>query len=118
MAEADFQEGKLLRIFIDDADRVGVQPLYMAIVEFLRKHGVAGASVFRGIEGFGSHKQIHIEKMFTWYPNLPILIEVVERWSVIESLIPELEAMIGEGLLTLEAAEYLRIAKPQGASLT
>jgi PII-like signaling protein len=108
---ADFRDGKLLRIFVDENDRAGTQPLYTAIVELLRKRGIAGATVFRGIEGFGSRHQIHMAKLFSWVPNLPIVIEVVDDASALEPLIPELEAMIGEGLITLEAAQYFRIAK-------
>ncbi|HKU67966.1 MAG TPA: DUF190 domain-containing protein [Candidatus Baltobacteraceae bacterium] len=107
----DFQDGKLLRIFVDENDRAGAQPLYTAIVELLRKEGVAGATVFRGIEGFGSHHQIHIAKVFAWVPNLPIVIEVVDEWSVIEPLLPQLREMVGGGLLTVEAAQYLRLSK-------
>jgi uncharacterized protein len=109
---AQFQDGKLLRIFVDEGDRAGIQPLYTAIMEMLRKRGVAGATVFRGIEGYGGHNQIHMAKVFSWLPNLPILIEVVEDADVIEPLIPELETMVGEGLITLEAVQYLRILKP------
>jgi PII-like signaling protein len=108
-----FQDGKLLRIFVDERDRIGLQPTYTAIIEFLRKRGVAGATVFRGIEGFGGHGEVHIAKVFSWLPNLPILIEVVDDWSVLEPIIAELEAMIGEGLLTIEAAQYLRLSKPK-----
>jgi uncharacterized protein len=108
-----FQDGKLLRIFVDENDRAGVQPLYTAIVEFLRSRNVAGATVFRGIEGFGSHHEIHVAKVFSWIPNLPILIEVVEDWDVIESLLPELQAMVGDGLITVEAAQYLRLSRKQ-----
>ncbi|HUN30083.1 MAG TPA: DUF190 domain-containing protein [Alphaproteobacteria bacterium] len=111
----DFRDGKLLRIFVDETDRTGLQPTYTAIVEFLRKRGVAGATVFRGIEGFGGHGQVHIAKVFSWLPNLPILIEVVDDWSVLEPLIAELETMVPEGLLTIEAAQYLRLAKPRQA---
>jgi len=107
----DFQDGKLLRIFVDETDRRGLQPTYTAIVEFLRKRGVAGATVFRGIEGFGGHGQVHIAKVFSWLPNLPILIEVVDDWSVLEPLIGELESLIGEGFITVEAAQYLRLSK-------
>lgn len=108
---ADFKDGKLLRIFVDENDRAGMQPLYTAIVEMLRRSGAAGATVFRGIEGFGSHHQIHLAKVFSWLPNLPVVIEVVDDASVIERLVPELQAMIGEGLLTIEAAQYLRLSK-------
>lgn len=108
---ADFRAGKLLRIFVDENDRAGAQPLYTAIVEVLRKRGIAGATVFRGIEGFGSHQKIHLARVFSWVPNLPIVIEVVEDAGTIEALLPELRKMIGEGLITLEAAQYLRLSK-------
>jgi PII-like signaling protein len=84
--------------------------LYTAIVELLRKRGIAGATVFRGIEGFGSRQQIHVAKVFSWVPNLPIVIEVVEDAHALEPLLPELQAMIGDGLITLEAAHYLRLS--------
>jgi uncharacterized protein len=106
---AGFCDGKLMRIFVDESDRRGLQPAYTAIVEFLRKKGVAGATVFRGIEGYGGHGHVHLAKVFSWLPNLPILIEVVDDWSVLEPLIGELESLIGEGLLTIEAAQYLRL---------
>jgi uncharacterized protein len=110
LASDEFREGKLLRIFVDEHDRIGLQPAHTAIVEFLRERGVAGATVFRGIEGFGGHRELHIAKIFSWMPNLPILIEVVDEWSVLEPLIPELETMIGEGLISIEAAQYLRLS--------
>jgi uncharacterized protein len=116
MPVTDFLEGKLLRIFLDEQDRSGVQPTYTAIVEFLRKNGVSGATVFRGIEGFGGHNQMHVAKVFSWFPNLPILIEVVDNWAVLEPLLPQIEAMVGEGLLTIEAAQYLRLVKEKGGT--
>jgi uncharacterized protein len=110
LASEEFREGKLLRIFVDEHDRIGLQPAHTAIVEFLRERGVAGATVFRGIEGFGGHRVLHVAKIFSWMPNLPILIEVVDEWSVLEPLIPALETMIGEGLISIEAAQYLRLS--------
>lgn len=107
----DFRDGKLLRIFVDEKARAAGQPLYTALVELLRARGVAGATVFRGIEGFGSHREIHVAKVFSWVPNLPVLIEVVEDAVVIERLLPELRAAIGDGLITVEAAQYLRLSK-------
>lgn len=108
-ATADFRDGKLLRIFVDENDRAGAQPLYVAVVELLRKKGMAGATVFRGIEGFGSHHQIHVAKVFSWSANLPVVIEVVDDWNAIEPLLPELHELIGDGLVTVEAAQYLRL---------
>jgi PII-like signaling protein len=110
-ATADFKDGKLLRIFVDENDRAGMQPLYTAIVDLLRKKGVSGATVFRAIEGFGTHGQVHVAKVFSWLPNLPMVIEVVDDASVIQALIPEVQALIGEGLITVEAAQYLRLTK-------
>jgi len=108
-----FRDGKLLRIFVDEHDRIGLSPSYVAIVEFLRKRGISGATVFRGIEGFGGHGEVHVASAFRWAPNLPVLIEVVDDWATIEPLISELEAMIGEGLLTIEAAQYVRVGAPE-----
>lgn len=105
----EFRDGKLLRIFVDENDRIGLSPAYVAIVEFLRKRGIAGATVFRGIEGFGGHGVVHAAAAFKWSPHLPVLIEVVDDWSTLEPLVPELEAMIGEGLITVEAARYVRV---------
>ena len=107
----DFREGKLLRIFVDENDRTGMQPTYTAVVEYLREKGVAGATVFRGIEGFGGHGQVHVAKAFSWMPNLPVLIEVVDEWPALEPLIDELREMVGEGLLTIEAAQFLQLRR-------
>jgi PII-like signaling protein len=107
----EFREGRLLRIFLDEQDRTGLQPTYTAVVEFLRKSGVKGATVFRGIEGFGGHGEVHVATVFAWLPNLPILIEVVDDWPVLEPLLPEIEAMVREGLLTIEPIRYLRLGK-------
>ena len=108
-ATEDFRHGTLLRIFVDERDRSGPQPLYTALVEMLRRKGLAGATVFRGIEGFGSHQQIHRAKALSWVPNLPIVIEVVDEQPIIEALLPELRTLLGDGLITLEAAQYLRV---------
>ncbi|MGP6157926.1 MAG: DUF190 domain-containing protein [Vulcanimicrobiaceae bacterium] len=118
MPTPGFNDGKLLRIFLDDSDRTGLQPTYTAVIEFLRQRGVSGATVFRGIEGFGSHNQVHVAKVFSWLPNLPILIEVVDDWDKLEPLIGELKKMVGEGLLTVEAAEYLRLTRPHAGTRT
>ncbi|MDE2482047.1 MAG: DUF190 domain-containing protein [bacterium] len=106
-----FKQGQLLRVFVDERDLHGMQPMYTAIVELLRKKHIAGATVFRGIEGYGQHDQIHVGKIFSWAPNLPILIEVVEDKEKIDSVLPDIEKMVTEGFVTIEAAEYFRISK-------
>src|SRR5580704_16167618 len=95
-----FSEGKLLRIFVDDYDRSGATPTYSAVIEFLRRRGISGATAFRGIEGYGVHRDIHVGKLFSLHPNLPILVEAVDDWSKIEPLLPELRELVGEGFMT------------------
>jgi hypothetical protein len=111
----EFQDGKLLRIFLDEGDRSALQPTYTAVVEFLRKRGVAGATVFRGVEGFGERGHVHVATVFSWSPNLPVVVEVIDDWIVLEPLLPELNALIGEGLVTIEAAQYLRLDRSGAA---
>jgi PII-like signaling protein len=112
-----FKQGNLLRIFVDEDDRHGAEPLYTAIVEFLRKRGIAGATVFRGIEGYGARRRVHIAQAFKWIPNLPILIEAVDDTGTLEAILPELETLVGEGLVTLEGVEYRRLRRaPSGTS--
>lgn len=103
--------GRLLRIFVDEADRWHGQPLYTAIVEALRKADFAGATVLKGIEGYGSRKTLHSARVFDFSTNLPIVIEVIEEEAKIDAFLPTLQAMIGEGLLTLENVRLVRITK-------
>ena len=100
----------MLRIFVDERDRAGAQPLYTAVVEMLRKKGVAGATVFRGIEGFGSHHEIHVAKPLSWVPNLPVVIEVVDSEPQVEKVKAILDEMVTEGLVTIEPVTVLRYA--------
>lgn len=100
--------GKLLRIFIGESDRHGGQPLYTAIVEAARKTGLGGATVFKGVEGFGGHSVVHAARVFDLSTDLPILIEIVESEEKIRAFIPVLDAMVHEGLITLETVEVIR----------
>ena len=100
-------EGKLLRIFIGESDKYHHKPLYQAIVEMLREEGLAGSTVLRGIEGFGAHSRIHSARILSLSEDLPVVIEVVDRAERIEAVIPKLDAMIGDGLVTLERVEVL-----------
>lgn len=107
-------KGKLLRIFVDEDDRFEGRPLYMVIVDALKAAGFTGATVLKGIEGFGVHKTVHAARTFDMSTNLPILIEVIEEESKIVAFMPTLRAMISEGLITLETLELMRISR--GAS--
>src|SRR5579872_6235223 len=99
--------GKLLRIFVGESDRRGSQPLYTAIVEAARKNGLSGATVFKGIEGFGGHSVVHAARVFDLSTDLPILIEIVDTEEKIRDFIPLLDDMVHEGLVTLETVEII-----------
>jgi PII-like signaling protein len=101
------REGKLLRIFIGESDRHGGRPAYEAIVELARRQGLAGATVVRGIEGFGQSSRIHTAKILRLSADLPILIEIVDAAEKIDAFLPLLEPLVGGGLVTLERAEVL-----------
>jgi uncharacterized protein len=104
-------KGKLLRIFVDEDDRYEGRPLYMAIVDALKTAGFTGATVLKGIEGFGSHNALHAARTFDMSTNLPILIEVIEEEAKVLAFIPTLREMIDEGLLTLETLELMRVTR-------
>jgi len=103
--------GKLLRIFVDEGDRWNGKPLYAAIVEALKADGFAGATVLKGIEGFGARKAVHSARTVDFSTNLPVLIEVFESEEKIIAFIPKLREMMREGLITLENVQMLRITQ-------
>jgi len=100
-------EGKLLRIFVGEADRWEGRPLYEAIVLEARRRGLAGATVLKGFMGFGAHSRIHTAKLLELSQDLPIVVEIVDAAEKIEAFLPDLEKMVGDGLITLERAEVL-----------
>src|SRR4029079_12491726 len=100
-------EGKLLRIFVGESDRWDGKPLYEAIVLDARKRGLAGATVIKGFRGFGAHSRIHTAKLLELSQDLPIVVEIVDAAEKIEAFMPELEKMVGDGLITIERAEVL-----------
>jgi len=100
--------GKLLRIFIGESDRWGHSPLYEAIVLKAREKGLAGATVLRGPMGFGASSHLHTAKILRLSEDLPMIIEIVDTEEKIQSFLPELETMVLEGLITLEAVEVIR----------
>lgn len=100
--------GKLLRIFVDEAERLNGKPLYEALIEELREAGFAGATVLKGIEGFGQHKAVHSARAVDFSSNLPVLIEVFEQEEKVLAFIPKLREMMSEGLITLENVQVLR----------
>jgi PII-like signaling protein len=100
-------EGKLLRIFIGESDRHGRKPLYQAIVEMLREEGMAGATVLRGVEGFGANSHLHTARILRLSEDLPIVIEVADTAEKIETIMPKLDEMVTDGMVTLERVEVV-----------
>jgi PII-like signaling protein len=100
-------EGKLLRIFIGESDRWHGKPLYQAIVERVREAGLAGATVLRGIEGFGADSRLHTARLLRLSEDLPVVIEVVDAAEQIDRILPALDEMVGEGMVTLERVEVI-----------
>lgn len=98
-------DGRLLRIFIGDDDQYDGRPLHEAIVELLRRRGLSGATVFRGIMGFGRSSIVHTSKVLRLSEDLPIVIECVDRAANVEGVLPALDELITEGLVTIEQAE-------------
>lgn len=108
-------KGTLLRIFLDEEDRRQGKSLYAAIVDALRDAGFAGATVLKGIEGYGAHKTVHSARVFDFSTNLPVLIEVFEQEEKVLAFLPVLREMVSEGLITLENVQLVRFSKGQSA---
>lgn len=98
-------DARLLRIFIGESDTYDGRPLYQAIVELLRREGLAGATALRGIEGFGKSSRLHTAHILRLSEDLPIVIECVDTRQNIEAILPGLDAMIGDGLVTMEPVD-------------
>ena len=99
------KDGKLLRIFIGEDDKHEKMPLYEWIVRKAREEELAGATVIRGLEGYGAHSRLHTAKVLRLSSDLPVVIEIVDTAEKIESFLPLVDAVIGEGLATVEKVE-------------
>ena len=101
------REGQLLRIFIGESDRWGNVPLYDALVQEARRRGLAGATVFKGFEGFGAHSRIHTSRILRLSEDLPVVVEIVDAEDKIQAFLPVLDEMVKEGLATVEKATVI-----------
>jgi PII-like signaling protein len=100
-------ERVLMRIHIGERDKFEGRPLYAAIVELLRRKRYAGATVLRGIMGFGASSTVHTDRIEVLSLDLPIVVECIETAERIDAILPELDEMIGGGLITLERANVI-----------
>ena len=99
------KEGQLLRVFIGESDRHEGMPLYEWIVRKAREHHMAGATVVRGLEGFGAHSRVHTAKILRLSQDLPIVIEIVDTKDKIRGFLEIVDAAVQEGIATLEDIE-------------
>jgi PII-like signaling protein len=98
----------MVRIFFGESDRWKHRPLEAALVERLRAEGFAGATVFRGIGGFGANSQIHTTHLLELSADLPVVIEVIDTQEHVDRLLPILDEMLDTGLVTMEKVNVLR----------
>lgn len=96
------KQAALLRIYIGESDHIGGRPAYKEIVHFLKENNVAGATVLRGIYGYGKKSKLHSASVLRLSTDLPILIEVVESEDKIQNVLPKIKNMVKDGLITLE----------------
>lgn len=106
-------DGKLLRIFLGESDKIGHKPLYEVIIEEARKKGLAGATVLRGIEGFGANSRvIHTAKILRLSEDLPIVVELIDTEEDIRQFLPRVDELFEQsgsgGMVTIEKAEIIR----------
>jgi PII-like signaling protein len=99
------RQGHLLRIFVGESDRREGGPLYEWLVRRAREHGLAGATVLRGLEGFGARSRLHTAKILRLSSDLPIVIEIVDTIEKIESFLPIVDEAVTEGLATIEKVD-------------
>ena len=103
-------EQVLMRIFIGEADRFDKKPLYQALVELFRREKLAGATVLRGTTGFGAKSHLHTTQLLRLSQDLPVVIEVVDGRDNIDKVMPQIDQMVQDGLITLEKVHVVRYA--------
>ncbi len=101
------EEGYLLRVFIGESDKSGHRPLYEEIVLKAREAGLAGATVLRGVMGFGKNSILHTAKILRLSEDLPMIIEIVDSLEKVEAFVPTLDEMIKDGLVTIEKVRVI-----------
>lgn len=104
-------ERTLMRIHVEEQDKYHGQPLYQCIVELLRKKHFAGATAYRAVEGFGASSHLHVERTVALTLDVPVVIECVDTDQKIQAVLPELDEMIGGGVITLERVRVIMYRK-------
>lgn len=108
------EEGTLLRILVGNSDRLEGKPLYEVIITKAREMGLAGASAFQGLMGFGAHSRIHKVQPLRLSEDLPVVIEIVDSDEKLRPFLPWLDETVEEGLATLETVKVLHYRHREG----
>jgi PII-like signaling protein len=108
------EDGMLLRVFVGESDKWEGRPLFEAIVLKAREEGLAGATVLRGLMGYGAHSRLHTAKVLRLSEDLPIVVEIVDTEEKLQAFLPWLERVVSEGMVTLEKARVLRYRSRAG----
>jgi uncharacterized protein len=103
-------EQVLMRLFVGESDRAGHRPLHTALLELLRARGLAGATVLKGVAGFGANSVIHTSNILRLSEDLPLVIEVVDTEEHLAAVLPEIDRLMKGGLVTMEKVRVLRYA--------
>ena len=101
----------LMRIFVSEADKTDGKALYEVLLKILRHEKIAGATVLRGIAGFGAKSHLHKANILSLSQDLPIIIEVIDTQDNLDSVLPKIEEILHEGLITFEKVRALRYGK-------
>ena len=104
-------KAKRLRVYIGEMDRWQKRPLYQAIVEKAKELDMAGATVYRGLMGYGAHSRIHTAQILDLSSDLPMLVEIIDSEEYIGKLLPALDEMMEEGLVTIDDVEVIKYGK-------
>jgi PII-like signaling protein len=107
-----YQPAKLLRLHFTERDRYRGKPLYEAVVEKCRELKIAGATVFRGLEGYGDTAEIHRSRVFLH--DLPIIVQIVDSAENVERAVPVIENMMDRGLIAVSDVQVIRVQKTKG----
>lgn len=108
------EDGQLLRIFIGESDRWEGKPLYEAIILKAREMGIAGATMLRGLMGFGAASRIHTARILRLSQDMPIVIEIVDSAEKIDSMLPIVDQMVQEGMVTVERVRVIQYRHKPG----
>ena len=107
-------KAKMLRIHFGEDDQWHGRPLYQAIVERCRELDIAGATVYRGIQGYGASTRIRRSHLLQFSPDAPILVQIIDTHENIQRLIPALDEMVSEGLIAMSDVEVIKYVHQHG----